>query len=143
MVGGAGNDTYYVDDAADQVIEKPAAASTAFSPAPATPWRPVRRSRSLRAFGAGATAGVTLSRQRTCDNYHDRWLRSRHPDRAGPATTGSKGGAAADTMVGGTGNDTYYVDDAADQVIEKAGGGIDRIYASTSYTLVAGRRSSD
>jgi Ca2+-binding RTX toxin-like protein len=40
-------------------------------------------------------------------------------------------------MSGGTGNDTYRVDDGADCVIEAAGRGSDRILAATSYTLAA------
>ncbi|RVU14929.1 hypothetical protein EOE48_21135 [Methylobacterium oryzihabitans] len=38
-------------------------------------------------------------------------------------------------MVGGIGNETYIVDNAGDVVIEQAGEGIDRVLASTSYTL--------
>jgi Ca2+-binding RTX toxin-like protein len=38
-------------------------------------------------------------------------------------------------MEGGLGNDTYFVDNWGDQVIEGRGGGIDRVYSSVSYTL--------
>jgi Ca2+-binding RTX toxin-like protein len=47
------------------------------------------------------------------------------------------GGLGADTMTGLGGNDVYYVDNALDQVIEQAGGGMDAVYASASYTLGA------
>ena len=47
------------------------------------------------------------------------------------------GGTGADLMAGGAGNDWYSVDDAGDVVVEKAGGGRDRVNASISYTLGA------
>ncbi|MEO7239950.1 MAG: calcium-binding protein, partial [Sphingomicrobium sp.] len=48
------------------------------------------------------------------------------------------GGAAADTLYGGLGNDNYVVDDANDQVIENADEGIDTVTtARASWTLSA------
>ena len=48
------------------------------------------------------------------------------------------GGADADRMEGGLGNDLYYVDSAADVVVEAAGQGTDTVRAAvTSYTLGA------
>jgi Ca2+-binding RTX toxin-like protein len=38
------------------------------------------------------------------------------------------GAAGADSMIGGSGNDYYYVDHAGDVVTETAAGGVDRIY---------------
>lgn len=45
------------------------------------------------------------------------------------------GKAGADTMTGGLGNDSYYVDNARDVVIEKAGEGNDRVFSTLSWTL--------
>jgi Ca2+-binding RTX toxin-like protein len=42
-----------------------------------------------------------------------------------------------DAMLGGAGNDIYYVDNAGDQVVEFAGEGADTVQASASHTLGA------
>jgi serralysin len=47
------------------------------------------------------------------------------------------GGAGADTMSGGRGNDTYYVDNIGDVVDESfLGGGSDQIWTKVDYTLL-------
>jgi len=46
------------------------------------------------------------------------------------------GGAGADTMDGGSGDD-IYVTDGADTIVETAGGGIDTVIASLSFSLAA------
>ncbi|ABN79252.1 Calx-beta domain-containing protein [Cereibacter sphaeroides] len=47
------------------------------------------------------------------------------------------GGGGRDRMVGGTGNDRYIVNHAGDSTIELAGGGIDTVQSSLSWTLAA------
>ncbi|MET3431462.1 Ca2+-binding RTX toxin-like protein [Herbaspirillum seropedicae] len=47
------------------------------------------------------------------------------------------GMAGADTMIGGKGDDSYYVDNVGDKVIEKAGEGVDTVYATVNTTLSA------
>ena len=47
------------------------------------------------------------------------------------------GGTGADIMTGGMGNDRYVIDNLGDQVIEFAGGGLDTVSSSVSYTLSA------
>ena len=48
------------------------------------------------------------------------------------------GGAGIDTMTGNGGNNSFFVDDADDEVIEAAAGGIDNVNASVTYWLGAG-----
>lgn len=45
------------------------------------------------------------------------------------------GGEGVDTMVGGLGNDTYFVDESSDRIVESLAGGIDIVFASSSYSL--------
>ena len=47
------------------------------------------------------------------------------------------GGAGADTMLGGAGNDTYIVDNVGDVVTEALNNGIDTVQSSASFTLGA------
>jgi Ca2+-binding RTX toxin-like protein len=48
------------------------------------------------------------------------------------------GQTGIDAAAGGAGDDKYNVDDEGDVVVEKAGEGVDTVYASAAYTLAAG-----
>ena len=48
------------------------------------------------------------------------------------------GGSGADLLVGGAGNDLFFVDNVSDRVAEAVGEGADRVFAHGSWTLSAG-----
>lgn len=119
MLGGAGNDTYFVDSMSDQVVEGSGAGRDAV-------WTSVdytlpdnveilalSGSADIRATG-NALANTLLGND-------------------GNNKLDGQGGA--DVMIGGQGNDTYIVDNAGDQVIETPGGGADALYSSVSFLL--------
>ncbi len=128
MTGGLGDDWFYVDDAGDVVIEGVGGGSG-------------DRIRTSVSYTLGA--GVHVERFTTTDNFGTAALFLTGNElanliygNAGDNTL--DGSTGADALVGFGGNDTYYVDNAADTVNEGAGDGtLDRVLASVSYRLGA------
>ena len=121
MVGGAGDDVYFVDDAGDSVFENSGEGNDAVF--------------STAHYGLSANV-ETLVLQGSADlqGYGNGQANALY------GNTGNNlldGDAGADTMIGGAGNDTYFVDNAGDAVIENAGEGTDAVFASVNYTLTA------
>ena len=52
----------------------------------------------------------------------------------------SMAAAGADTLDGGAGNDTYFIDNMDDRVLEALGGGYDIVWTSTNFAMAAGCR---
>jgi Ca2+-binding RTX toxin-like protein len=126
MVGGSEDDTYYVDNTGDQVIEK------------------------LEADGVGSYDTVISSISYTAPEFVEAVFLTGSANINATASSGGcdltgnsgsnylKGGdgldfifgdEGADTLEGGAGDDYYYLTGNEDTVIEQAGGGLDQIWA--------------
>ncbi|OLP59011.1 hypothetical protein BJF93_03525 [Xaviernesmea oryzae] len=120
MIGGAGNDIYYVDNPGDIVTEwSNGGIDTVYS--------------SISYALPNQVENLTLTGSDNIDatgNWMDNILIGNDGNNV------LRGMGGTDTLIGGKGDDTYYVD-SDDTIIEKADGGIDTVYASSSYTLSA------
>jgi Ca2+-binding RTX toxin-like protein len=126
MSGGAGNDRYFVDNASDKITEAAGGGSDRVYASVSYKLASGVAVEILNTSSNGGTAAINL----TGNNYAQTIIGN-----AGANIINGLGGA--DTMQGLGGNDRYYVDNAGDKIIEVAGGGSDRVYASVSYQLAS------
>jgi Ca2+-binding RTX toxin-like protein len=133
MAGGAGNDTYFVDSAADLVVES-------YLP--------------LLVVGSGvdrivATLDYSLEALGDLEQLELRGAARRGTGNGGAntifGTTGADtldGKGGSDDLRGGGGNDIYLFDSTGDRVVETAGGGRDEIRIATTDFFVPGPNNS-
>lgn len=135
MEGGLGNDTYYIDDANDIVVEA-ADGGTADQIVTSVSYNLSMKAANVENIRAGGAANITLTgnelSNRMAGNSASNTLKG------GAGNDVLNGGSGADSMEGGDGDDTYYVGISGDLVVEKSTGslgGIDTVRSSINYVL--------
>ncbi|MER8441395.1 family 16 glycosylhydrolase [Mesorhizobium sp. M1312] len=149
MEGGAGNDTYYVDNALDRVVEGDAAGKDWVFSSSTYSLPPYVENLTLIGLGAINGRGNSSDNELTGNNGNNTLVGLAGNDtiRGGAGSDrlvgfdGADlldGGTGADMLNGGAGNDTYYVDNVLDNVIDEAG--LDQIFSLVTYSLAVDRR---
>ncbi|WP_394891926.1 calcium-binding protein [Mesorhizobium sp. AaZ16] len=126
MYGGTGNDTFIVDNIGDKVFEANGAGTGIDTVRTSVNYSVVAQFvEKMVLLGTGSINAVGNNLNNTITGND------------GNNAIDGRGGA--DTMTGGLGNDTYYVDNAADKVVEAngAGTGTDTVNSSVTYSAAA------
>jgi Ca2+-binding RTX toxin-like protein len=127
MTGGLGDDTYYVDNTADAVVE--AADAGQDTVVAAINFTLGSNIESLSLVGTAVTGtGNALDNTLTGNSLNNSLV-------GGTGNDVLDGGIGADTMDGGAGDDIYFVDDIGDVVTENAGEGNDTVLSKVSFDL--------
>jgi Ca2+-binding RTX toxin-like protein len=121
MVGGAGNDTYFVDDPSDSCFEVAGQGNDAV----------------FASCNYGLAADVETLVMQGSGDFQGYGNNSANTLYGNSGNNLLNGGGGADTMAGGAGNDTYFADNAGDNVVEATNQGADVVFASVNYTLAA------
>ena len=128
LIGGLGDDAFVVEQAGDGVFERTGQGNDRVLSSVSFALAAGQEIETLQLLVSTGRANLDL----TGNEFANR-LRGNIGDNV------LNGGAGADSLFGRSGGDIYLVDDALDRVFEVSGEGVDRVFASTSYTLEAGQ----
>lgn len=128
MSGLAGNDVYYVDNAGDVVAEhENAGTDTVIASVDYTLGENVEH---LTLTGEAHIDGTGNAASNVINGNG-----GRNTLTGNDGNDTLDGGLLADRMIGGTGNDIYYVDHSKDVVVEKLGEGTDTVYSGVNFKM--------
>ena len=129
LIGTAGDDRYVVTSSGDLITELVGAGSDSVT-AKADYVLPDNVEKLTLSDGAVSGTGNALANGITGNALDNRLIGLGGNDTL-------NGGGGADLMTGGAGNDSYYVDNIGDRIVELAGEGTDSVSASVDYSLSA------
>lgn len=136
MAGGAGDDTYIVRDTGDVVIEAASAGTDVIVSSRSYTLGDNVENLTLTGSASYGTGNALANVITGNDNGVELDGAAGDDTLIGGADADTLiGGLGADSMTGGAGNDAYSVDNAGDVVMEAAGGGVDIVNSSVSFTL--------
>ncbi|ESQ73535.1 hypothetical protein ABAC402_18860 [Asticcacaulis sp. AC402] len=131
LTGGLGDDTYFIQNTGDNVVEDSDAGTDAIisSVTYSLAGRQVEILTLTGAVALNATGNGLANTLTGNDGVNTLDGGAGHDQ--------LDGGLGADALIGGTGNDSYYVDNAGDTVTEDAAAGTDLVESSITYGLAA------
>ncbi len=132
LQGGLDDDRYYIDNPRDVIVEVAGQGNDSLY---AAVDYTLAAQVSVEHLFVQGTAGRKISGNDLANAVtggigHDTLI-------GGAGNDALDGGAGNDRLQGGFDDDRYYVDSARDVIVEEAGQGHDRLYASVDYTLAA------
>lgn len=154
LIGGAGDDVYHVDDAADVVAEAEGGGNDTLHVAISYALAAGQHVETMTLQQASAS-NLDLTGNELDNNIYGNAGSNRLAGAAGNDLLAGlegddeldgglgddhlDGGAGRDRMAGGAGNDVYIVRETNDEIVERAGEGMDTLHSSVSYVLAAGQ----
>jgi serralysin len=128
MQGGSGSDMYFVDNVKDRIDDTGGGVSDRVFASVSYALAAGQEIEILTTTNTAGLGAINLT-----GNAFNQIIHGNGGDNV------LNGGGGADRMCGFGGNDQYFVDAAGDVVVEAAGGGTDRVFASVSCALAAGQ----